>query len=232
MHLAVLRADCDEVAGSPHGEMVVAGARAAGLDTVTFADFDVTRGQFPSEDDKIDAFLISGSPSSANDEDAWIGALRVFLLDHVVGKRPVVGLCFGHQLLQSVLGGTVQDGVGWELGVCSVTLTDVGRDVFAKETLDVMQTHSDAVVRPAPGFATLASNDAGEFQGLLDAERRAMTLQWHPEFTPAIVTRILETDAVRAAATPALADAGIASLSRPTSRDAMALAIARFLATP
>ena len=70
--------------------------------------FYVTEGEWPQQRGDYDAYLITGSPCSANDSDPWIETLQQFVRDCVDSQQKLVGICFGHQLIARALGGTVE----------------------------------------------------------------------------------------------------------------------------
>ncbi|KAI9369370.1 class I glutamine amidotransferase-like protein [Aspergillus egyptiacus] len=118
-------------------------------------------GRIPTvqEFDAFDGLLITGSVFDAHADNPWILDLLALLRTLWI-TRPAfrfVGVCFGHQLLARLLGGTVgpapsQD---WELGHCRIDLTPVGRRIFrtADEYVHLHQMHQDQVVK-APTAAT------------------------------------------------------------------------------
>ena len=80
-------------------------------------DYLVSDGIFPAGLDECDAYLITGSPRSVYEDLPWIADLRAFVQEcHSAGK-PLVGICFGHQLIAQALGGSVRHAdQGWLLG--------------------------------------------------------------------------------------------------------------------
>ncbi|KAJ5385526.1 hypothetical protein N7517_003437 [Penicillium concentricum] len=113
-------------------------------------------GRMPTVDDfdRFDGLLITGSVYDAHANNEWILQL-LDLLKALWIKRPdfhFVGVCFGHQLLARLLGGSVAPAPSqdWELGHCRITLTPVGQRLFRsrKDHIYLHQMHQDQVVAP------------------------------------------------------------------------------------
>ncbi|SVB02287.1 uncharacterized protein METZ01_LOCUS155141, partial [marine metagenome] len=91
-----------------------------------FDQLFVAEGEWPASIDDYDAYLITGSPCSVNEGHLWIEKLQQFVRDCLVSQKKLVGICFGHQLIASALGGTVKRRRdGWLLGVESFDIVDV-----------------------------------------------------------------------------------------------------------
>lgn len=112
-------------------------------------------------------------------------AAEAALMRHAVGRgTPVLGVCFGAQMLSHAFGGRVERGKKTEIGWHDVVATDSGAPLGGRW----MQWHYDSFTCPV-SFDALAINDAG-----IQAIRRgrALGVQFHPEATEAIVTRWIE----------------------------------------
>lgn len=142
--------------------------------------------------------ILTGSPASVRDEAPWMRKLGEWALQAAEAGVPVLGVCFGHQLLGEVLGGRVEatpDGA--EYGTTEVRLTDagLGDPLFAglPPTLAVQQTHGDAIVLPPlPDRATLlATNDACTWQAFA-AGPLVRGVQFHPELRAETLQRLLD----------------------------------------
>jgi len=108
-------------------------------------------------------------------------------LVRAANTRPVLGICFGHQLIARALGGIVERHVkGPEAGTVEVELTDAGqRDpLFAglPVRFGVQQGHEDHVARLPPGAVLLARNDHTPVQAFAHGPM-LRAIQFHPEFT-------------------------------------------------
>ncbi len=139
--------------------------------------------------------ILTGSPSSAYDEDAWIPRLSDLILEALDRKLPTLGVCFGHQLIAQALGGKVEPNAkGWEIGDPEVKLTAEGKadPIFdgIPDSFRVIQSHKDIVTEMPAESVLLASNDLCAIQafGMGDYLR---TVQFHPEMGPEHLNYIL-----------------------------------------
>ncbi len=105
--------------GDAHERMLVHLAEAAeraGLD-IELRWIDVYNGELPADDDPSALFVTTGSATNPDSEEPWVEALRGWMRRAVAARRPVYGVCFGHQLLAHALGGeTRRHPGGWEVG--------------------------------------------------------------------------------------------------------------------
>ncbi|HEY8430922.1 MAG TPA: glutamine-hydrolyzing GMP synthase [Sandaracinaceae bacterium] len=128
---------------------------------------------------KPGAIVLSGGPASVFEE----GAPRCDpgVLDLGV---PVLGICYGMQLLSHLLGGKVEPADTREYGAATIEVQRA-EGLFARfeagSRLDVWMSHGDRVVALPEGFVTLASTPSAPFAAVGHLERRIYGLQFHPE---------------------------------------------------
>ena len=98
------------------------GAEAKDFQFRTYAAID---SEVPADPRACDAWLVTGSRHGAYERLPWMLALEELLRKAVAAKVPVVGICFGHQLLAQALGGKVEKSdKGWGFGLHDYRLTD------------------------------------------------------------------------------------------------------------
>lgn len=83
-----------------------------------FSVFNVMNGQYPSDDQTYDAYLVTGSKADSFGTDPWIETLKSYLLTRYERGDKLIGVCFGHQLLALLLGGKSERATqGWGLAL-------------------------------------------------------------------------------------------------------------------
>jgi GMP synthase (glutamine-hydrolysing) len=137
--------------------------------------------------------VLSGGPASVYADGA--PALRKELLELGI---PVLGICYGMQLMVHELGGRVEQAPTGEFGRSRLTLRDGGGGLLdgLPEEQQCWMSHRDTVFEPPPGFSALASSTESPVAAVEDTERALYGIQFHPEVvhTPygtEILTRFL-----------------------------------------
>lgn len=189
----------------------------------TFRTWRVVEGEFPAGVRDCEGWLITGSRHGVYEDHPWIPPLEQFIRDAFAAHVPVVGICFGHQIVAQAMGGKVERYAGgWAVGA-----TDYD---FGGEKMTLNAWHRDQVVQAPAGAKVIATNDFCANAALLYGDR-ALTVQAHPEFRPEFVDGLMKTrgkglvpDEVMAAAATRLAD--------PLQTTTMAGRIAAFFKEP
>jgi GMP synthase (glutamine-hydrolysing) len=150
-------------------------------------EFTLTEGQYPEAFD-FDGFVVTGSRSSVYWDDPWIAPTKEWAAGAIERGLPALGVCFGHQLLADVLGGTVEGMGEYELGYREVRRVGEA-PVFDSldESFSVFTSHSDAVSELPPGAELTAENDYG-VHGF--RKGHVFGVQSHPEYDVETATEI------------------------------------------
>ena len=122
--------------------------------------------------------ILSGGPNSVYEE----GAPTLF--PHILEQGvPILGICYGMQLLSHYLGGRVASAQSREYGPAQIVLDEPESSLFAglSSPLDVWMSHGDRIVVLPPGFSILAHSENSPVAAMADEERHLYGLQFHPE---------------------------------------------------
>lgn len=127
------------------------------------------------------AYILSGGPASVYDEGA--PHMPEFVLK---SNKPILGICYGMQLLAYHFGGKVAAGPRREYGSTSLTVSDDENPLFSTisdSELQVWMSHGDKVSELPPGFKSLATSPNSDYAAIGDIQRKLYGLQFHPEVT-------------------------------------------------
>jgi GMP synthase (glutamine-hydrolysing) len=123
------------------------------------------------------AIILSGGPNSVYDEGAPKPDPAIWS-----GRLPVLGICYGAQLMANELGGDVQPSAKREYGPATVTIgSEDGLFVGLDRTQPVWMSHGDSITAIPEGFRATAQTDSTAFAGLADPSRNLYGIQFHPE---------------------------------------------------
>jgi len=142
----------------------------------TIVRFDLPAAEIAALKPK--GLIFSGGPSSVYSPKAPIPDRAVFDLG-----IPILGICYGVQLMADMLGGKVARGQKREYGKGTLLVTDPCSTIFANlpDSLQVWNSHGDKLVTPPDGFKAIATSDNSEFAAIEDRDRKFFGLQFHPE---------------------------------------------------
>ncbi len=122
--------------------------------------------------------ILSGGPSSVYAKDAPLPDKGIFKLG-----VPILGICYGVQLLAHFLGGRVEKGQKREYGKGTLTVHDASCALFENlpTTLQVWNSHGDKLTKLPKDFAVVATTENSDYAVIENRERRIFGLQFHPE---------------------------------------------------
>lgn len=169
-----------EAVAATHGDFADMFARLLDGHGFAFRTWNVVDMEFPRGPRDAEGWLVTGSKHGAYDDLPFIAPLEALIREIHAARAPLVGVCFGHQIVAQALGGRVEKWQGgWALGRQTYRVEGLGEVALNAWHQDqVTEIPPEArVVGEAPGcrVAALAYGD------------HAWTIQPHPEFAPALV---------------------------------------------
>jgi GMP synthase (glutamine-hydrolysing) len=187
---APARAATDHPAGGGHGPVAVLdfGSQFAQLIARRVRELNVYSELMPHDTTMAElerrgttAIILSGGPNSVYDSDAPKPDPAIWS-----GRLPVLGICYGAQLMALELGGEVVPVAKKEYGPATVRIGDGGghaNGLFAgiDGEQPVWMSHGDSITRLPEGFRSTAETDSTPFAGLVDERRHLYGIQFHPE---------------------------------------------------
>lgn len=190
------------------------------------AVFDSQAGEWPDAA-AFDAAIITGSSAGVYEPAPWIGDLLEWIRA-AKGRTALVGVCFGHQAMAQALGGRVEKSErGWGVGLHRYDVVSAEPWMTPTATsVAIPVSHQDQVIEKPEGARVLLSSAFTPFAGLA-WEDDAISLQGHPEFTPAYTGDLTagRRERIGAEAT----DRALGSLAGPNDRQQVGEWLRRFI---
>jgi GMP synthase-like glutamine amidotransferase len=205
-----------------HGDYPDLFARLLAGQGFTFETYPVVDGVFPADPRDCDGWLITGSRHGAYEDHPWIPRLEALIRAIRDAGVPLVGICFGHQIIAQALGGRVEKFPGgWAVGRTEYD--------WGGETIALNAWHQDQVTVRPPGAEVLARNDFCENAALAYGDS-ILTVQAHPEFHRDFTAEMIEKRG-RGLVPDPLLDAAAARIDAPIDDMLLARRIGQFFRT-
>jgi GMP synthase-like glutamine amidotransferase len=189
----------------------------------TFKIWRVLDGALPPDVHAADGWLITGSRHGAYEDHPWIAPLEDFIRASYAAAVPMVGICFGHQIMAQAMGGRVEKfSQGWAVGATEYD--------FEGRKLVLNAWHQDQVVAK-PETAVVVGHNAFCANAALLYDDRMYSVQAHPEFRADFIDGLMRTRGKGLVPDPLLANAA-ARLDTPLDDTQVADQIAAFFKRP
>lgn len=221
MHIGILKTGhAPEELRMAQGEYTDMFQRLLGGHGFVFTTWDVVDGAFPPDVYAAEGWLITGSKHGVYEDHPWIPPLEDHIRAAYTANVPVIGICFGHQIVAQALGGRVEKFAGgWSVGR--------HRYDWQGQEIALNSWHQDQVVERPERAETVASSPFCAHAALVYGDR-AFTLQAHPEFDAHSIDTLIQTRGSGFVPDDLLAQAE-AGLAAPTHNALIADRIAAFL---
>jgi len=159
-----------------------------------FVEVDVRTAETLPSPERFAGLIVTGSASSVTERAPWMLRIEAYLARAVELEQPLLGICFGHQLLGQALGGLVERNPrGREMG--TVELAIVADDPLLDRSIEpalVHATHVDSVTVLPRGAQILAATELDPHAALRFGAR-AWGVQFHPEFDAQVMAEYVST---------------------------------------
>ncbi len=202
------------------------------LPEASFFTVAIVDGEVADSPAQADGWIITGSRSGTYENEPWIPPLEAFLHACLQAHVPVVGICFGHQILAQAMGGTVvKSDKGWGVGLLDYQVTAPQSWMEGiGEGFTIPAIHQDQVIKAPKGAKVFVKSDFCPIAGLLygDPDKPdAFSIQPHPEMSAAFVADIAE-ERLRHIIPATVMQPALKTLSKPGDQAAWGKSIASF----
>lgn len=159
------------------------------LPDASFTTISVVNGEALPAPSTCDAWLIPGSRHGVYDGLPWIEPLKAFIREAAKLKKPVAGVCFGHQIIAEALGGKVEKAAqGFRIGLERYETTLGG----SAQAIMMPAFHQDQIIVPPPHAEVVARTEACAYAALRYTDAPVLSVQFHPEFSRAYLSDLID----------------------------------------
>ncbi len=162
---------------------------------MTFETVALEKGDELPDPESLEAILITGSAYGVYDDVPWMPALKDWIGFAAENSVPMIGICFGHQVIADALGGDVRKAVekGWGLGRHTYQIAQKPYWMTPQaETFSVGVSHQDQVLSTPPDAEILAGNDFAPHAALIYRRAPIISFQCHPEFSDEFLSNLYQ----------------------------------------
>jgi len=196
---------------------------------LTYRTVAVNENEPLPDPETLDAVLITGSSAGVYEDHSWLEPLRHFIRSAYAANTPMLGVCFGHQVMADALGGVVRKSEkGWGLGRHHYAVGH--RPAFmatAPDRLAIACSHQDQVIEAPASAEVILGSAFTPNAGLVYRNGAALSLQPHPEFDDDYAQALVELRRGRAA--DAVVETALGSFAQPSHSADAAAYLAAFL---
>ena len=155
--------------------------------------FDVINGQYPRAINDYDLYLLPGSSASACHKTPWIQEECRMIEKLHAQQKPMLGLCFGHQIISKALGGMVKKSpFPWQGGIKSYDI--VGQHKWIEPVVTIINAHAshdDYVIKKPNDARIFAQNEQCPIAGFT-IQNHILSFQLHPEIDHIMMKRFIK----------------------------------------
>jgi GMP synthase-like glutamine amidotransferase len=184
--------------------------------SLAFESVALLDGEAVPDPKNCEAIVITGSPFGVYDSTTWMDPLRDFVRRTFAAGTPMVGICFGHQVIADAMGGDVRKSEnGWGVGRHTYQILEKRPWMNeAGKSMSLSVSHQDQVIAPPRRAVTLARSAHTEYAMLAYQDAPVMSVQGHPEFGDAFSTALYSARRGKSLSDEQV-DAAIESLRQP-----------------